>query len=153
MANCKILRHAGGNILRHDTGVILRHDDTCTDGSSGGLALRLRRKLKQVLPPQPFRIEEEFEKMFMVKPTLARTNDISMKGIPLLRQHMMRLMDFMFKPTAQSYETVSNVTINPKKHKDVHFGVRVRFTTTTEMSKLLKASVISNDYSHTGLQG
>ncbi len=100
-------------VLNDGSSKVILNGEVGTRGF-GGIRQRLFRQ------PTPEQIEhQEWARMITVKPTLTRTNDISFKGIPLLRQYLLRIISA--KPTVTSDETLP-LFLKPVKEKHVHIA-------------------------------
>ena len=150
MADSFVLLNDGSSFLVLNDGsskVILNDLVTVPASSGGGIFARIKR-IRQ--PPQVQIEHQEWVKMISAKPTVIHTNDISLKGIPLLRQHMMRW--FELKPTKTTDEYVE-IKSKPINEKHVHIGVRSKPFWIKSAEILFRLSPKVDDYFITDLQG
>jgi len=124
MSDSVLLNDGTSFVLLNDgTSQVLLNIHVAAEGTSGGgVFAKMRRRLRQMAPPI-FREETEFSKMIQVKPTMIRTFETSLKGIPLLRQYSVKITNIMMKPIMFTNEILTSYVLKPTIKNNVRFGV------------------------------
>jgi len=122
MADSFVLLNDGSSFVVLNDGtskVILNVSDVVSEGSSGGGIFKKAFTRFRKHPPQVQMEYQEFYKPIRATATLSKTNEISFKSIPLLRQHMMKW--FIVKPTISENQEIP-IRVNPTKEKHIHIA-------------------------------
>ena len=155
MADSFVLLNDGSSFLLLNDGskVILNGEEEPTGSGGGGIFARMRTKYRRH-PPQTLVESSDFEKMIQVKPVLIRTNELSLKVMPLLRQYVVRLI------TARPFTTTDEairISLNIKKEKHVHLASFIcklnDLLWDHNEEHFLSARATVQDYSHFEIKG
>ncbi len=122
MSDSVLLNDGTSFVLLNDgtSQVLLNTHEEAVTTPTGGAWPKLKRRLRRRIP---FREETQFSQMIQIKPTMIRTMETSLKGIPLLRQYSIKITDIMMRPITKTSEIITSYLLKPTVENNVRFGI------------------------------
>lgn len=142
MVNDKVLLNDGSSfvLLNDGTSVVLLNSETGVIArTTGGTLAKLKRRFRR---RAPVREETQFSQMIQIKPFMIRTMDTSFKGIPLLRQYLIRITDIMMIPITSTSEIITSLLLKPPIANTVRFGIRLQPSPVTREIMMARIRII-----------